>query len=296
MLIEKNAVLLFCKPPVPGLVKTRLTRERGGNLTPEDAAEFFRCSLLDVCDLVILALEEMERLNTVEREQNGSIPKRTYDLFVSTTSANSVDAFKKLFADDGPWTRSINYLIDHGASFDEHFDDAFGQLFAAGYRNVVAVGGDMPTLPLNHVVEAFRWLDYLANEGGDGSAVVLAPCQQSGVSLVGLTATTPIDSRGVYYNLSGLPALDAYTQKARETDIPLVYLHPVSDVDGDADLAHAISCLNAMAEAVRFQPEIVLARRVLEWIDKCGLRASAPPNDDHDPRHYLDTEVESLAV
>lgn len=36
---RKCALLIFSKPPVPGLVKTRLTRERGGILTPEQAAE-----------------------------------------------------------------------------------------------------------------------------------------------------------------------------------------------------------------------------------------------------------------
>ena len=38
---KKQALLLFSKPPVPGMVKTRLTTERGGFLTPEQAAEFF---------------------------------------------------------------------------------------------------------------------------------------------------------------------------------------------------------------------------------------------------------------
>jgi glycosyltransferase A (GT-A) superfamily protein (DUF2064 family) len=286
---SKNAVLLFSKPPIPGLVKTRLTKERGGNLSPEQAAEFFTCSLFDVADLVMVALEDLESANAEERAANPHAPRRIYDFFVSTTPASSVEAMERLFAEEGDWPRPIRFLCDRGASFNDHFDDAFRQLFEQDYDNVLAVGGDMPALPREHVVEGFQWLDCLAQQSPDGAALVLAPCQQSGVSVIGQTKTTPIDSQDVYYNLDGTPALDAYTKKLQSVDVPSAYLSPVSDVDGDSDLAHAISCLNAIAEATRYQPGIYLARRVLEWVDRMGLRASAPPNEDHDPRNYLDT-------
>jgi glycosyltransferase A (GT-A) superfamily protein (DUF2064 family) len=289
MKTSKNAVLLFSKPPIPGLVKTRLTKERGGNLSPEQAAEFFTCSLFDVTDLVMVALEDLESANEDERAADPQTPRRLYDFFISTTPASSVEVMQRLFEAEGGWPRPIQFLYDRGASFDDHFDDAFHQLFEKGYDNVLAVGGDMPALPREHVVEGFQWLDCLAKQSPNGAALVLAPCQQSGVSVVGQTKTTPLDSQGVYYNLDGTPALDAYTKKLQLVDIPLAYLSPVSDVDGDSDLAHAISCLNAIAEATRYQPGIYLARRVLEWIDRMGLRATAPPNEDHDPRNYIDT-------
>jgi glycosyltransferase A (GT-A) superfamily protein (DUF2064 family) len=292
--ISRNAVLLFSKPPIPGLVKTRLTKGRGGRLSPEQAAEFFRCSLLDVTDLVMVALEDLEAASTEEREREPQAPERLYDFFISTTPASSVEPMRQLFEQEGEqeggWPRPIHILCDRGASFDEHFDDAFAQLFAQGYDNVLAIGGDMPALPREHLIDGFKWLDYLAAQSPDGSALVLAPCQQSGVSIVGQTRTTPLDSRGVYYNLNGTPALDAYTEKLRLLDIPSAYLSPVSDIDGDSDLAHAISCLNAIAEASRHQPDVYLARRVLEWIDRKGLKASAPPNDEFDPRDHLDSE------
>jgi glycosyltransferase A (GT-A) superfamily protein (DUF2064 family) len=284
----KNAVMLFSKPPVPGMVKTRLTKERGGNLTPEAAAEFFKRSMLDVADLVMVALDDLDEINASERAANPEAPLRTYDFYVSTTPASSVEKMQAVFAEEDCWPRAIHVICDKGASFDDHFDDAFQQLFALGYLNVLSVGGDMPTLPREHVVDGFLWLDRLASQSADGSAIVLAPCQQSGVSVVGLTATTPINNQGIYYNLTGTPALDGYTLKLQEVDVPSAYLTPVSDVDGDNDLAHAISCLGAIAEATRYQPHIYLARRVLEWIDQRGLVATAPPNDEHDPRNYID--------
>jgi glycosyltransferase A (GT-A) superfamily protein (DUF2064 family) len=308
MLREKNALFMFCKPPVPGQVKTRLTIERGGKLTPEQAAEFFRRSLLDVAELALIAIEKLEERNAAERRAAvdqqvaaadnqavaaaaDAVPLRSYDFFVSTTPSGAIEQLRAVFEADGEWPRPIEFICDRGASFDEHFDDAFNQLFARGYSKVVSIGGDMPTLSCRHIVEAFMWLDYLAkaDEAGLGRGFVCAPCQQSGVSLVGYTATTPLSAQGVYYNTDGLPALDAYTQKLEQTAVPAAYLNPVSDVDGDADLAHAISCLNAIAEATRYQDDLFLARRVLEWIDQRALRASAPPNDEHDPRQYIDT-------
>lgn len=288
MTVSKNALVLFCKPPIPGLVKTRLTEARGGNLSEKEAADFFTCSILDLTELSMIAMDDLEDLNAEERLKDQDAPTRVYDFFVSTIDDEAVELLKTCYAKDGEWPREIQFIVDKGASFDEHFDDAFNQIFARGYDNVVAIGGDMPLLPREHLVNAFQWLDRLSSLNDKGHAFVQAPCQQSGVSVVGKTKTTPIDSRGVYYNFSGLPALDAYTAQLRQVDVPNVFLSPVSDVDSDEDLAHAISCLNAVAEASLFQTEIFLARRVLEWIDRMGLQVTAPPNDKHDPRQYID--------
>jgi glycosyltransferase A (GT-A) superfamily protein (DUF2064 family) len=277
--MKRNALLLFCKPPVPGQVKTRLTKERGGNLTPEQAAEFFRCSLLDIIDLGQLCLADL---------QEAAGGAAAFDLVISTTSEASITALKEVLAADDAEERQLSFIVDKGASFDEHFDDAFAQLFAAGYSQVVAIGGDMPALPYTHITDAFNWLERLSAFSEAGHAFVMAPCQQSGVSLVGQTAGTPIDSQGVYYNLNGLPALDAYAQKLDALDIPCAYLAPVSDVDEDHDLAHCISCLNAIAQAHLWQEALYLPCRVLEWIDAMGLKASAPPNENHDQRHMID--------
>ena len=60
---KKQALLLFGKPPVPGMVKTRLTTAHGGFLTDEQAAEFFRRSLYDVAEASMHALIELQRAN-----------------------------------------------------------------------------------------------------------------------------------------------------------------------------------------------------------------------------------------
>ena len=46
--VRKNTLLLFSKPPVPGLVKTRLTTLKDGVFTPEVASGLYHCMLFDV--------------------------------------------------------------------------------------------------------------------------------------------------------------------------------------------------------------------------------------------------------
>lgn len=287
---RKQALLLFSKPPVAGMVKTRLTTEHGGILTPEQAAEFFKRSLFDVAELGMHALIELQRENDARvasgKDAGEDLDDIRYDFFVSTSPAENINLMRETFDEIGPWPMEIGYLSDSGSTFDDHFDDAFQQLFAQGYEHVVSVGGDLPTLPKSHIKLAFQWLDYFQACGTPG--FVQAPCQECGTSLVGFSANTPINHQGVYYSADGVAALDAYVAKLRANDIPSAYLSPVSDIDEVGDLAHAISCVHAIAEAARHQPDLYVPRRVLAWMDGIGLRVTTPPNENHDPRQYLD--------
>lgn len=287
MTTSKNALLLFCKPPVPGLVKTRMFKENGGPLSHEQAAAFFRASILDEADLAMLAFDLLELDNVVEREGDPSAPIRSYDLFVSTTPASDLPLMKSVFEDEGGWDRPITYLVDNGCSFDHHFNDAFEQIFDKGYDNIVALGGDMPLLPPREIVDAFKWLDCLAAEHG-GLGLVIAPCQESGTSIVGRTRGTPVPAEGVFYNKLGRTVVAGYLEFLRQNSIPFAFLDAVSDVDNGADLAHLVTCLDAMADAYEYQSGMYLPRRVLAWADSELIRAVAIPNDEYDPRSHID--------
>lgn len=287
MAIKKHALLLFTKPPLPGMVKTRLTTEFGGIFTPEMAAEFFRRSMYDVTELCMFALYQLEQENAAAREADPSIDEHVYDFFVSTCPEENVAIIRESFESIGEWPREFHYITDHGESFNEHFDDAFNQIFALGYEDVLSVGGDIPTMPLDHVVSGFKWLQYFS-ETTDGNGAVIAPCQECGVSLVGFNKNTPLDHQGVFYAMDGRPALEAYRQKAEEKDVPVAYLTTVADVDNTQDLAHAISLMRMMRYAAQFQPDLYVPRRTADWVDALGLTVTTPPNDDFDPRDDID--------
>ena len=75
---KKQALLLFSKPPVPGMVKTRLTTEHDGFLSPAQAADFFKRSLYDVSELAMHALMElqMETRASTRSRTTSSCPRR----------------------------------------------------------------------------------------------------------------------------------------------------------------------------------------------------------------------------
>ncbi|MDO4502061.1 MAG: DUF2064 domain-containing protein [Coriobacteriia bacterium] len=286
---KKHALLIFSKAPQPGKVKTRLTRKFGGFLSDEQAAEFFKMCLFDVCEGSMHALMQLQAENDALVAEDPTADKITYDFFISTTPAENAELMRKTFEDLGQWPMEIHYLVDKGATFDEHFNNAFQQIFDMGYESIVSVGGDIPTMPKSHITQSFAWLDYFQSQGTPG--FVQAPCQECGTSLVGFSYNTPIDHTGIYYNMDGRPALDGYIEKIQAENIPSAYFSPVADIDEATDLAHAMSCMKAIAEAAKFQPDLYAPRRVLKWCELMGLRVTTPPNDEHDPRQYID-EVE----
>ena len=290
---RKQALLIFSKPPLPGIVKTRMTKEYGGFLTLEQAAAFYKVCFYDVCEMGMHALIELQERNTEKMAEDPEQDKIVYDFFISTTPAESLPKVKEVFDKIGPWPMEINYLVDTGSSFDEHFNDAFKQLFDMGYENIVSIGGDVPTMPKEHVKGAFQWLEYFRHYLGK-PGFVQAPCQECGTSLVGFSCDTPIDHDGIYYNMDGRPALDGYVEKLQEAgDIPSAYFDPVADIDEITDLAHAISCMKAIREAAKYQPHLFVPHRTLTWVELMGLRVSTPPNENHDPRDYLDGKVDA---
>ena len=286
---KKQALLIFTKPPLPGVVKTRMTTEHGGFFTMEQAAQFYKCCFYDVCEMSMHALLELQAANDELVAADPEADKITYDFFCSTTPRGSLEKVKEVFDVIGPWPMDVHFIVDSGSSFDDHFNDAFSQIFAMGYEHIVSIGGDVPTMPKSHIIQSFQWLDYFQAIGKPG--FVYAPCQECGTSLVGFSHNTVMDHTGVYYNMEGRPALDGYLYKLQEADVPSAYFDPVADVDEITDLGHAISCMRAINEAARYQP-LFVPRRTLAWVDLMGITVSTPPNDNHDPRGMLDGDDE----
>ena len=290
---KKQALLIFTKPPLSGVVKTRMTTEYGGFLNMDQAASFYKCCFFDVCEMAMQALQDLQAANDALVESDPTADKITYDFFLSTTPKKSLPQVKELFEKVGVWPMEINFIVDQGKSFDEHFNDAYEQIFAMGYESIVAIGGDVPTMPKNHLIQAFQWLDYFQSIGKPG--FVYAPCQECGTSLVGFSHNTVMDHTGVYYNMDGRPALDGYLEKLKEADVPSAYFDPVADIDEVTDLGHAISCMRAIEEAARYQP-LFVPHRTLAWVNLMGITVSTPPNENHDPRDMFDGDVDDEPV
>ncbi len=280
---RKHALSLFTKSPQPGATKTRLTGKHGGSLTGVEAAALYRATMLDV------ATAAFQALDLCRQEAGGGDGRDEYHFFISCTPESEKPELQAIFGAEFPEADTIRYMVDRGRSFDEHFNHHYRQLFDRGYHSVVCIGGDLPTISPEFIHRAFRWLAYL-DAGSERGALVVAPCQAAGVSLVGLTAEAPMDFTGVFYNMRGIPALEAIISIASARQIPTALLETQPDVDNMEDLAHIIAVINAMTHASYFQPGVYLPRRTAAWIAESGLVVSTPPNEEHDPRGDIDDQ------
>lgn len=311
---RKNIVLLFSKLPEAGLVKTRLSTLKDGIYSPEIAAHLFHCMLFDVVEIIMAAMDSLEaqpELAAVRGHAAGTQDARdtsgnacdssndvrntsddvrdTYQLVISVAPEANLAKMEQLFADAGTWPRSLEFICDKGANFDEHYNDAFQQCWSMGADCILSMGADMPALTKRDIYFGFEQLHQLCDavefpRGG----IVLAPDQEMGVSVVGWTRNTDFNHSGVYYCQDGLTVLPAYINKAREAGLPALWLPPIPDVDTMSDLMHNVTLVNALAYCAKAD-DICPPWRTVQAFQELGLNdIYVMPNDLFDPRDHLD--------
>ncbi len=283
---RKNALLLFSKVPEPGLVKTRLTTLKDGVFAPEVASGLYHCMLFDVVEIICAAMSKLEGRAPEVDPATGEEVRDVYELVISTTPAKNVEVMRKLFDDAGTWPRELVMIADAGASFDEHYNHAFAQVWDRGADCILSMGADMPALTVNDVVAGFEALHKL--DGAERGGIVLAPDQEMGVSAIGWTRATDFDHAGVFYNQEGLTVLPAYIAKARELGLPAIYLPPIPDVDTMADLRHTVTLVEALNYCAGFDGNTP-PWRTADALEQMGWsEVRVMPNGLFDPRGHID--------
>lgn len=283
---RKNALLLFSKVPEPGLVKTRLTTLKDGVFAPEVASGLYHCMLFDVVEIICAAMSKLEGRAPEVDPATGEEVRNVYELVISTTPAKNVEVMRKLFDDAGTWPRELVMIADAGASFDEHYNHAFAQVWDRGADCILSMGADMPALTVNDVVAGFEALHKL--DGAERGGIVLAPDQEMGVSVIGWTRATDFDHAGVFYNQEGLTVLPAYIAKARELGLPAIYLPPIPDVDTMADLRHTVTLVEALNYCAGFDGNTP-PWRTADALEQMGWsEVRVMPNGLFDPRGHID--------
>ena len=228
---RKNTALLMSKLPEPGRVKTRLTVEHGGRLTPEAACSLYHSMLLDVVEATMAALDGLAR------------PSDAYDLVIATPDAENVGRLKELVDKPGPWICDYEVVFCEGEGFGKCLDDAIAQCFARGADCVLGLRGDCPTLTLDDVKRGFAQLQVFA--GLPGGGMVLAPNHRMGVSIVGLTREAKFTHEGIFGNKPPQWVLPSYIAKAARLGLAVSCLPPLPDVDTMGDLIHVATLVQA---------------------------------------------------
>ena len=263
-------LIIFTRVPIPGDTKTRLTIEEGGPLTTIEAARFYEASLTDVIVTSINAIQSC-------RENK---PALSYDMFIAYEPKDREQDIIQILKNVNLEYEAVNQIklfSTGGESFNDRIYAAFDTVFNSGYEAVIVIGGDHPTIQPHVLQEAFLHLDHLNKKFGKG-AMVVGPCLEAGVYLVGQTSNLHIDFDGVFFNPQGITALEAFTEKAIERNVPLAMLELVPDVDIPSDLASLIVTLKTMEYSSKFQSNITLPCYTLNLLPDLHLVTRAPPS------------------
>jgi rSAM/selenodomain-associated transferase 1 len=155
MAMRANALAVMAKAPLAGEVKTRLIPA----LSAEEAAELCRCLLVD-------QLQHLCGLTNA-------------DFYLAFTPA---------------WERALMETLapppfqlfpQRGPDLGARMQNIFQTLHAAGHKNMLLMGGDLPPLPLSIFRGAFALL------ATSMARVVLGPSRDGGYYLVGCNELTP---------------------------------------------------------------------------------------------------------
>jgi rSAM/selenodomain-associated transferase 1 len=221
-----SVLAIFAKAPLVGQVKTRLCPP----LSPEKATELYRCFLLD----------------SVARAC--SLPD--VDVCLAFTPADGEPLFRELL----PFP--LRYLPQRGASLGEREANVFTDLLQAGYERVVIVGGDIPTLPLAHLDNAFTLLADPQND------VVIGPSADGGYYLLGARRLHPMLFENITWSTVTVFAetlAQAQLAGLQVAQVPVWY-----DVDEKDDLQKLIAELTPRGNMAR-------APRTRAVLERLGL-------------------------
>jgi uncharacterized protein len=157
--VAEAALVVFAKAPISGQVKTRLCPP----LTPDEAATVHGSFVIDT----------LERTRTAVSKFRLSVNRYL------ACAPSSTLAFFKIMEE----RHAVRLLDQEGDDLGARMHHVFDTLFRRGYRRVVIVGTDVPTLPLDRYQQALELLNRYD--------VVLGPAFDGGYYLIGLKKPAP---------------------------------------------------------------------------------------------------------
>lgn len=196
--MNKDALAIMLKAPVPGNVKTRLSPP----LAPVEAARLYRCFIEDV--------------------------------FIKAGGLNGVDLYA-FCAPEGGGADALGGVAPPGvAIFPQEGKDlgarmrnVFRSLFNKGHEKAAIIGTDSPDMPVEYIRSAFTYLD----EAG----LVLGPARDGGYYLIAMSALIETLFDGISWSTGAV--LEQTIEKAEQASIALKLLPVWHDIDTYEDLA-----------------------------------------------------------
>jgi rSAM/selenodomain-associated transferase 1 len=211
---HQTALVIFAKAPIPGEVKTRLCPP----LTPDEAATLHGSFVLDILERTKIAVAMLK------------LPIDRY--LACTPSATHV--FFKIMEE----RQSVKLIDQVGDDLGARMNQAFKTLFTQGYGQVLLIGTDLPTLPIDHFRQALASLE--------NHDLVLGPALDGGYYLIGLKRMAPELFVDIPWSTDQVLRLTQ--EKAAGIGLKASLIQPWRDVDTLADLEALIETCNAEAK------------------------------------------------
>ncbi len=203
--MRDTAVALFAKTPEAGRVKTRLVPP----LTHEDAARVARASLEDTIRHIVPAI---------------AVP---WTLFLDGEPDRPT---RDLASEEGLQVRA-----QEGSELGERLKAAFRALRAQGFKRVLAIGSDSPTLDPERIREAIDSLEVCE--------MALGPTEDGGYYLIGTSGEEESIFEGIPW---GGPDTAATTlERARASGLRVRLLSPWYDLDDTMALRRAYEAVTS---------------------------------------------------
>ena len=193
---KKDALIIFAKAPVPGLVKTRLQT----HLSAEECADLHASFIIGTIRIA----------KTVEGP----------DIYLFCHPDIDNPFFQKVSSDFG-----IKLMPQNGKDLGERMDNAIRDTLSAGHKKVLIIGSDSPDLPPEYIDEGFKRLD--------SSDMVIGPSVDGGYYLLGGKRGLPV-FYGIPW--SSNKVFEMTLNKAREHSLTFSILDEWYDIDTWEDL------------------------------------------------------------
>ena len=230
-----TCLIVFVKNPIPNQVKTRLLPV----LTAEQAASLYSAFLTDWCDTLITLSD--------------------IDLIIAYTPPENQSDLKKLIG------KLVTYIPQKGIDLGERLTNATKWGAENGYKKIIIVGSDSPTLPKSFITEAVTGLDK--------SDVVIGPSMDGGYYLIGFSTNTLskiVPSIFEEIAWSTAHVLQQTITHIQTNRVSLKLLPPWYDVDTPEDL----ELLRTHLQAIRIAEGSTQAKRTDKLIQELIMENS----------------------
>jgi rSAM/selenodomain-associated transferase 1 len=191
---QRNALVIFVRNLVYGKVKTRLAATIGG-----------------------------------ERAYNiyAALISHTWSV-TQNIPADKIVYYADMVEDKDTWDDRFNKTIQHGRDLGERMMNALMDMLEKGYKNVIIIGSDCPSLDEHILNDAFGQLE--------SYDVVIGPAFDGGYYLVGMKSLHPYLFENMEWSTPSV--FEVTAARCKSLNLACAVLPRLHDIDDEKDLVH----------------------------------------------------------